>query len=199
MDLSAICLTEVGGLVFGLCYIFCAHKQTNYSWFFGIASALCIIFVDYYHTKLYFDIILHGFFLIMSCIGLFLWINGAKPKTKIRISQMPLSNFLLYLLVSILISGAAGFLLDTQTEAAFPYLDCFQMMLSIFATFLIIYCILNAWVYWILVDIVSISLYILTGAYLLAILYFGYLISNAIQWQSWRKQYVPHAALKYVK
>lgn len=188
VDLS-FSLAECGGLFFGLIYIFCAHSKTNYSWFFGIASAVCIIIVDVTETYLYFDAMLHSFFLIMSLIGLYLWYQGAEAKKEIRISKMPITSFMGYLAISILISGAAGFLFDQQTDAAYPYLDCFQMILSIFATFLIIYCVVNAWSYWILVDIISIALYILTGAYLLALLYCGYLISNSLKWKSWSKNY----------
>lgn len=187
-DLS-FSLAECGGLLFGLIYIFCAQNKTNYSWFFGIASAVCIIIVDVTETYLYFDAILHSFFLIMSLIGLYLWYQGAESKKEIRISKMPVLSFVGYLAISMLISGAAGFLFDQQTIAVYTYLDCFQMILSIFATFLIIYCVVNAWSYWILVDIISIILYVLTGAYLLAILYCGYLISNSLKWRDWSKSY----------
>ncbi len=183
--ISSFSIAEYGGLIFGLAYIICAYQKSNYSWPCGILSAICIIIVDVNETHLYFDALRHGFFLVMSCVGLYLWYKGEDAKKVIRISRMPWPNYIGYLFVSMLISGAAGFLFQQQTEAAFPYLDCFQMMLSIFATFLIIYCVLYAWSYWIIVDVISIGLYIMTGAYLLAILYLGYLISNALKWREW--------------
>ena len=61
--------------------------------------------------------------------------------------------------------------------------------LSIFATFLIIYCVINAWSYWIIVDVLSIVLYVMTQAYLLAILYVAYLISNSLMWRQWTLDY----------
>lgn len=186
---ASFSIAECGGLILGLAYIFFAHRKSNFSWIFGILSAVCIIIVNVTKTHLYFDAILHTFFLLMSIVGLYLWSQGAQSKQQIRISKMPTSSYLGYLLISIVISGAAGYLLDTQTDAVYPYIDCFQMMLSIFATFLIIYCVINAWSYWIVVDILSIALYILTGAYLLALLYIAYTISNGLKWRQWREMY----------
>jgi len=157
---------ELSALVFGIAYIVCAHKKINYSWICGIISALCIIIVDIHKTQLYFDALLHVFFMGMSMLGLYLWSKGASAKKIIRISKMPILSFVLYIMISIVISAAAGYLLDVNTDARYPYLDCFQLMMSVFATFLIIYCVINAWAYWILVDIISIILYALTGAYI---------------------------------
>ena len=187
--LNVVGIVELAGLIFGLAYILCAHFKTNISWCFGIISALCIIIVDVTKTQLYFDALLHVFFLSMSSIGLYLWWKGSRTKKVIRISKMPLTSYLVYLFISVLIAAAAGYLMDMQSDAAYPYLDCFQMMLSIFATFLIIYCVINAWSYWILVDIISIVLYAITGAYLLVVLYTAYLVSNAIMWRQWALQY----------
>lgn len=186
---ASFSLAECGGLLFGLAYIYFAHVKSNLSWIFGIISAICIIIVNVTQTHLYFDAVLHSFFLLMSIVGLYLWSQGAQSKKEIRISKMPMTSYLGYLLISIVISGAAGFLLDKQTDAVYPYIDCFQMMLSIFATFLIIYCVINAWSYWIVVDILSVALYVLTGAYLLALLYIGYTISNSMKWLQWRRLY----------
>lgn len=189
LDFLSFSIAEWAGLISGVCYILCAHKKTNYSWIFGIVSAACIVFVDITKTHLYFDAILHCFFLMMSVIGMYLWYQGAEAKKKIRISRMSITSYIGYLFISLLISGAAGFLFQEQTDAVLPYLDCFQMMLSIFATFLVIYCVINAWSYWILVDVISISIYIYVGAYLFAVLYIGYLISNGLKWMEWSKMY----------
>lgn len=187
--ITPLIIVEFTGLVFGLAYIALAYYRSNYSWFCGIISAICIITIDVAKTQLYFDALLHSFFLIMSGIGVYLWYNGSEAPKTIRISKMPWINYLGYLFVSALIAGAAGYLFQEQTSAMYPYVDCFQMMLSIFATFLIIYCVINAWSYWILVDILSIGLYYQTGAYLLAILYVGYLISNSLKWREWAALY----------
>jgi len=182
-------LFELSALAFGIAYIVCAHKKINYSWICGIISALGIIIVDIQKTQLYFDALLHVFFMGMSILGLYLWSKGASAKKEIRISKMPMISYALYILISVVISAVAGYLMDINTEARYPYLDCLQLMLSVFATFLIIYCVINAWSYWIIVDLISITLYTLTGAYILAILYLAYLVSNAIKWGDWQKRY----------
>ena len=196
---SILGFVELSGFLFGLVYILLAYRHSNYSWCFGILSAACIIYVDINKTQLYFDAILHLFFLLMSGVGLYLWTQGAETKKVIRISRMSYFNYAGYIFISLLIASAAGYLFDQQTSAAYPYLDAFQMMLSIFATFLIIYCVIDAWSYWIIVDLISIALYFLTDAYFLALLYVVYLLSNALKWRDWRRQYALSRSLRTSK
>jgi len=194
--MNTLLLVEAGALVSGLIYIVCAYRKINYSWICGIISAGCIIYVDLEKTHLYFDVILHVFFMMMSILGVYLWTKGAAAKKEIRISKMSWLNYFIYIFISVIISGVAGYLMDINTDAVYPYLDCFQMMMSVFATFLIIYCVINAWSYWILVDIISITLYALTGAYILAVLYFAYLVSNLLKWKDWHVRYTKSKALR---
>jgi len=190
---------ELAALVFGLAYIFCAYKKINYSWICGIISALCIIITDIHKTHLYFDAILHVFFMGMSILGLYLWSKGAVAKKEIRISKMPWLNFFLYIFISVVISAVAGYLMDINTDARYPYLDCFHLMMSVFATFLIIYCVINAWAYWLIVDLISIAIYVMTGAYILAILYLAYLISNSMKWKDWLSRYQQQPRRRSIK
>ncbi len=186
---STISDFQWGGLIFGMLYIVFADRQFQHCWIYGFVSAVCIVVEDYTHTRLYADGFLHVMYAMMAILGVFLWRKGKAKEHYIRLSKIGTGTYLGYLLISLLIGGAAGYLLDHETDALFPYLDAFSSTLAVFATFLVIYRVIDVWSFWILINVISIYLYWQTGAPLLGLLYVGYLISNILKWKSWHLQY----------
>lgn len=177
------------GCISGLIYIFTAACKWNHCWIYGFVSAIAIAVVDYSVTHLYMDALLHILYAALAILGLFLWNKPGSEKNVMKVSRMSKQNYLGYLLLSGLIAGAAGYLLQTQTDACYPYIDAFVSTLSVFATFLVIYRILDVWSYWLAVNLASIYLYWQTGAPLFSVLYIAYFISNLLKWRYWRKEW----------
>jgi len=187
--LTSLSYFQWGGFIFGIIYIIIAANKYNHSWIYGLLSAICIVIEDYTYTHLYVDGFLHVLYAFMALSGIFLWRKGTAKTQVIRISKMPLSSYFGYLCISIIIGGALGYLLDNNTDAQYAYLDSFSSTLAVFATFLVIYRILDVWSYWVLINLISIYLYWQTGAILLSILYIAYLSSNIWKWKQWNKDY----------
>ena len=78
-----------------------------------------------------------------------------------------------------------GYLMQVNTQAAWPYLDGFTSVLAVFATFLMVYKFVDNWAYWIIIDLICIYLYYTQGAPLLAFLYTIYLILAIVAWRKW--------------
>ncbi len=187
--ITSLSYFQWGGFVFGIIYIIIAAKKYNHSWIYGLMSAVCIVVEDYTQTHLYVDGFLHILYAMMAISGIVLWRKG-KPETQvIRISKMPWSSYAGYLCISLIIGGALGYLLDNNTDAQYAYLDAFSSTLAVFATFLVIYRILDVWSYWLLINLISIYLYWQTGAILLSLLYVAYLASNIMKWNQWDQDY----------
>ena len=60
----------------------------------------------------------------------------------------------------------SGNLLTTNTDAAWPFLDSFTTWASVVTTFMVARKILENWIYWIVIDALSILLYAARGLYL---------------------------------
>ena len=70
-------------------------------------------------------------------------------------------------------------------KASFPYFDAFTTVLSIAATFLMIRKRIECWVLWILVDVVSIGIYLQKGVLFIAMEYLVFLmmaIAGLVNW-----------------
>ena len=91
------------------------------------------------------------------------------------------------------ITGAAlvsGYLLAANTEAALPYLDSFTTWGAVVTTFMVARKVLENWIYWFVIDGVSIFLYIDRGLYLTAALFVAYTVIVVFGFIAWRKVYL---------
>ncbi|WP_037318023.1 nicotinamide riboside transporter PnuC [Salegentibacter sp. Hel_I_6] len=67
------------GTIFGVVQVLLARKNNIHNYLFGIVSILISLFVMY-RSKLYADIILNLYYLVMSIYGWFYWKFGRKAK-----------------------------------------------------------------------------------------------------------------------
>lgn len=177
------------GLIFGLLYIVSAVKNKYYGWLFSLISASNIAIEDFTHTKLYVDGILQIFYALLAIAGLYFSLNKGQLGDQLRISKLSWRHSLLYFLLALLLSAPIGYAVINSTDAVFPYVNSFVAILSLIATFLLIYKIWNTWIFWIFINIVMVYLYFITGAPLLAVLYFAFLIQSVLGLRSWSRVY----------
>ena len=80
----------------------------------------------------------------------------------------------------------SGELLTRYSQAALPFLDSFTTWGAIVATFMVARKILENWLYWFVIDAVSIWLYINRDLYFTTLLFAAYLVMIVIGYRSWR-------------
>ena len=71
----------------------------------------------------------------------------------------------------------------------YPYTDAFTTVFSLAATFMVTKKVLNNWLYWVVIDLVSIFLYMSRGLELAAVQYLLFTVLAILGWIQWRKQY----------
>jgi len=90
---------------------------------------------------------------------------------------------------SLVASAALGFALNRYTGAAFPYLDSFVTVASLVTTYMVARKILENWLYWLVIDSLSLCLYVERGIYLYAWLFALYLVLAVIGFLRWRRDW----------
>ena len=86
-------------------------------------------------------------------------------------------------------TAATGYYLQNGTEARLPYLDSFTTWSSVVTTYMVAKKILENWIYWLVIDSVSIYLYLDRELYFTALLFSIYIIIIFFGWFSWLKSY----------
>jgi nicotinamide mononucleotide transporter len=94
----------------------------------------------------------------------------------------------------IILAAISGSILDTYTDAAYPYIDSLTTFAAIWATFLVARKVFENWWYWLLIDAVSIVIYWTRELELTALLFVGYVILIPIGMKQWLRSYRAQSA-----
>jgi nicotinamide mononucleotide transporter len=169
--------------------ILISYKQIS-AWLFAIISSALYIIVCF-NGKLYLESLLNGFFLIMAFYG---WILWAKEKTEKAdlIIKWSKKTHLINIGISLITVIVVGFLFDTFTDQANPYTDSFTAIFSLVATFMVTKRVLENWIYWIIIDSVSVYLFASRELYMTALLFLFYTGIAIFGYFKWKKQFNQH-------
>jgi len=201
---------ELIAVVASLLYVVLAAKGNIWCWPAAILSTV-LYTVIFYDVYLWMDSALQLYYLLMAAYGWFCWRkNNASNNSSSHTSNNTPSNtpsnshshskVLLYsqwslqrhgiaILALTLLSIVLGWLMANYTPAHFPYLDSATTVFAVFATYLITQKVLENWLYFIVIDFVSIYLYIEKSLIPTAALFAAYVVLAAYGYWQWRKQF----------
>lgn len=183
--MEANVIIEIIATLLGLAFLILIILEKKISWFFGIAGSLLSIYL-FYHQKLYAEAILYVYYVIIGVYGYYLW-NQKNKALKVR--QWPIINHLVLIATSILLALGLGYLLKTNTDADKPYFDAFTTIFSFSASYLEAKKLLNGWIYWIIINGVTIWLYYTKELNYYGVLTIIYFLASFWGYYSWRKTY----------
>ena len=180
---------EMLAVVLSLAYLLLAMNENSLCWycaFFGTAIYIWI----FGGVKLYMESLLNVYYLVMAVYGWYQWRQGGKEHHGLEISRWSFDCHLYAFLGVLLATLISGYLLEKNTDAQLPYLDSFTTWGSVLTTYMVARKVLENWLYWIVVDSVSIYLYLDRGLYFTAGLFAIYVVLVVIGFVSWRKHYL---------
>lgn len=177
---------EIFGAIFGFLSVYFTIKQNIWCWFFGLLQVVLYCFV-FYTSKLYSDMILHIIYIFLQVYGWYSWKYGGSNKSALRITL--LTNTTFWIGLTVLSTALLGYVMQTKTDASFPYEDAFITIASLVAQYLMIKKILGSWLFWIIVDVVAISIYFYKDLYFTSALYTLFLIMAIMGYLEWKKAY----------
>jgi nicotinamide mononucleotide transporter len=137
---------------------------------------------------------LNAYYMVMAVYGWYQWQKGGNSSEGIKLSCWGLKNHLLAIGLVLVLSVISGYLLSQNTDARMPYIDSFTTWGSVITTYMVARKVLENWLYWIVIDGVSIFLYIDRELYQTAGLFVLYLVLAVIGYLAWRKAYFEQSA-----
>jgi nicotinamide mononucleotide transporter len=180
---------EILGLIFGLLYVIFSIKENIWCWPVGFISSALYIYV-FFSTKFYADMSLQVYYLIVSVYGWYHWMFGSKSKKQddLKVSRTK-ATMVLYLSLAFIISFVLiSYILVNFTDSEIPYWDAFTTAASFVATWMLARKLIEHWIIWIIVDSVSLGLYIYKGLYPTVILFSVYTVLAILGFIQWKKQ-----------
>jgi nicotinamide mononucleotide transporter len=177
---------ELWAVITGIVYILLAARENIWCWLFGIISSGLSIYV-FFISKLYAESFLYFYYILAGFYGWYHWNQKTKDAEKLPISLWKWRDHIIAIVAGILISLGLAFVLREYTDAQMPIIDAHTTIFSFIATYMTTRKILETWLYWIVIDTVSIWLYWSRDLYLYSLLMLVYTIMAVYAFQHWRR------------
>lgn len=181
-------LIEIAGMLTGLAAVYLQVSQNIWLWPVYIINVTIYIYI-YFISRLYADMTLMVYYLIISVYGWIHWARGKRPEKskKLPIRKMPFKYYFFILLAEVILFTAMTVFLKYLTDSVTPIRDALVTSLSFIATWLLAKKYIENWIVWLIADILSIELYILKKLYPTVILFIVLTIMAVIGYISWNK------------
>ena len=181
---------EIVGAILSLIYLYLSIRQKVSLWFFGIISSVFYIVV-FFESKLYADLSLQVYYVVISIYGWMNW-NRGKESTGKELPPTRMSKRLWVNLtfVTAMIYFAYYLVLTNFTDSVVPKADSLVGALSIVGTWLLARKYIENWLIWIVADGLCVGLYAYKGLYPTVILFVIYTAMSVDGYLQWRKTVV---------
>ena len=181
---------EMLAVFLSVTYLLLAIKQNLWCWIAAFFSTL-IYSILFFDASLLMDSALNIFYLVMAVYGWYSWKYGniKVQNVELNISTYGMAKNIKIIIVLILISLVLGYIMANYTSADFAYLDTFTTVFAVFTTYMLTKKVLENWIYWVVIDAVSIYIYIQKGFYLTAVLFAVYTVLAVVAYVKWKNEY----------
>jgi len=186
LSLTVLQWLEVLAVMLAILYLLLAIRQNIWCWAFAAVSTLLFLYIMY-RAGLYMESALQLFYLAMAGYGWYEWRYGGAGHGELQVSTWPLRYHAVALIGVGLLVLVSGILLSRYTAASLPFADSFTTWGAVVATFMVARKILENWLYWFVIDSVSIGLYVSRELYFTTALFGLYLVMIVFGYRAWRQ------------
>jgi nicotinamide mononucleotide transporter len=176
---------EVAAVILAIVYLLLAIREHPGCWPAAILSSL-IYLVLLGKQQLYMESALQLFYVAMAVYGWWAWRPVAEGDALV-VHTWPWRWHAGVLLLIGLLSLVSGWLLEMNTAAALPYIDSIITWGALLATWMVARKVLENWLYWFVIDSLSLAVFLNRGLYLTAALFALYLVLIVIGYRTWRR------------
>ena len=176
-------IIESLAVFFSLLYVILAAQENIWCWGAALISVSLYTYICY-TAKLFPETGLQIFYLIMAIIGYLTW----NKKSKEKIKEWSEFKHLIIITLGALFSFIMGFYFFTYTDSVMPIIDSFTTVFSIIATYMVVKKVLGNWLYWIVIDLLSVYMYFHRDLHLTSLLFVAYTTIAVYGYVFWCKR-----------
>ncbi len=178
---------ELLAVALALGYVIFAIRQQRVAWILAAVSAGLYLHI-FATVGLYMEAGLQIFYILAALYGWWVW-GEDRSDQQLGIQRWPIQRHAALLAGVLGLGAALGLLLARYTDAALPIPDSITTVAALLATWMVARKVLENWLWWIGIDLVSIGLYLDRDLALTAALFAGYVILATAGWFRWRQAF----------
>ena len=181
-------LLQIVGTLLGLLYLWLEYRANIWVWIVGAIMPM-VHGMLYLQSGIYADAAMQLYYVAAGVYGLFVWLRGKKRSEKrVDIQHTPKQWIFSLVAVYVVLHISLYFLLTEFTDSRVPLFDSMSTALSIVAMWMLSRKLVEQWLVWLVVDMISVGLYLYKGIPITAMLYMLYCALAVAGYMRWRKQ-----------
>lgn len=181
-------ILEAVAVLLAIAYVVLAIRENIWCWLCAAISTTIFAYL-FFAVRLYMEALLNIYYFAMALYGWHTWYFGRRDDHDLAIVTWPARVHLRAVAAIVLLSAVSGYLLDSRTDAAFPYIDSLTSWAAIWATLLVARKVLENWWYWLLIDATMIFVFWAKHLEFTAVLYVLYLILIPLGIVRWTRSF----------
>lgn len=191
-------LLEWVAVLTSIMYVILAARQNISCWYFAFLTSSLYVYLCF-TNQLYIETVLQLFYVLMAFYGWFQWrkhenmgIKGAEESETPALNLIrtwPLKYHALVLSAGVVMTLIFGMIFRNLTDQQNAFIDAFTTVFSLVATYMVTSRVLENWIYWVVIDIVSIYLYYERGLKLSALLFVIFTLLAIFGFFKWLRSY----------
>ena len=185
---------EITAVILAVFYLILAVKQNILCWICGIISSALYFFIMR-SAGLYMEAYLQIFYIFMGFYGWSQWKINTSNTSNFVVNTWNKSQHLFATSIVLILAIVSAILLRFFTDAALPFLDALVAWGAVVATYMVAKKLLENWIYWLVIDSISIFLFISRDLFPTAFLLVIYIIIIIYGYRSWSKRFLENNAL----
>lgn len=177
---------EMTAVIAGLLNVYLAARANIWNWLFGIITVSLYVII-FFHSKLYADMSLQFIFLALQFYGWYQWLRGGANHSALATRKADSKIYLIAFFATISFFLIISYILKNYTDSTTIYIDAFTTALSLVAQWMMSKKWIENWLLWMVVDIISIRMYLIKHLYFTTGLYTLFFLICVMGYYTWRK------------
>lgn len=184
MELKII--LQIVGTLLGLLYLWLEYRVNIWLWVVGAVMPV-VHGLLYFNSGLYADATMQLYYVAAGIYGLMVWRRKAKSDHDGRVMHTP-KGWIAPLVATYLVLHAVIYcVLVNWTDSTVPVFDAMTTAMSIVAMWMLSRKLVEQWLVWLVVDMITVGLYVYKGIPISAGLYAVYCVLAVVGYIRWRK------------
>ena len=178
-------ISLISGVTGIISVVLCSQRKISF-YFFGFIQLFTYMYLAW-QQKFYGELVENIFYIITMIIGIVTWLKNYNKDEQI-VESKRLSNIQLSIISSIMILLCIlfGYYMSNYTDNTQPYMDAFSTIPAFIAQTLLMMRYREQWIFWIIIDIVSIFMWGIVGNWIMVIQFIFWTLNCLYGYIKWK-------------
>lgn len=178
-------ISLISGVTGIISVVLCSQRKISF-YFFGFIQLFTYMYLAW-QQRFYGELVENIFYIITMIIGIITWLKNYNNDEQI-VESKRLSNIQLSIIISIMILLCIlfGYYMNNYTDNTQPYMDVFSTIPAFIAQTLLMLRYREQWIFWIIIDIVSIFMWGFAGNWIMVIQFIFWTLNCLYGYIKWK-------------